>query len=196
VDFYEVNGKAYFGEITLFHHSGFVPFDPEEWDTVFGSWVTLPDSRGREGGYCLISDGFVLWVHSDDSSIDKDNNMEKWLKDYKFFCFDGKPRFMYISNDHGTNPTTDFFDMEFRHLNIRMKDPNSLQLPSRPEKFSEMKQLAMQLSEGLKHVRVDFYCSNEKVLFGELTFFHCSGFSRIYPEDMDQKIGELIHIDK
>lgn len=42
VDFYEVNGKVYFGELTLSHCSGFVPFNPEEWDTTFGSWIELP----------------------------------------------------------------------------------------------------------------------------------------------------------
>ena len=42
VDFYEVNGNVYFGEMTFFHFSGFVPFDPEEWDYTFGSWLKLP----------------------------------------------------------------------------------------------------------------------------------------------------------
>ena len=42
VDFYEVNGKVYFGELTFSHWSGFIPFDPEEWDYTFGSWLTLP----------------------------------------------------------------------------------------------------------------------------------------------------------
>ncbi len=42
VDFYEVNGKIYFGELTFYHWSGMVPFDPEEWDEIFGSWIQLP----------------------------------------------------------------------------------------------------------------------------------------------------------
>ncbi len=41
VDFYEVNGRVYFGEMTFFHWSGMVPFEPEEWDTIFGSWINL-----------------------------------------------------------------------------------------------------------------------------------------------------------
>ena len=43
VDFYEVNGRIYFGEITFFHHGGFTPFDPEEYDTLWGSWINLPE---------------------------------------------------------------------------------------------------------------------------------------------------------
>ncbi len=42
VDFYEVNGQVYFGEMTFFHYSGLVPFEPEEWDMIFGSKITLP----------------------------------------------------------------------------------------------------------------------------------------------------------
>ena len=42
VDFYEVDGKVYFGELTFFHHGGIVPFTPEIWDYTFGSWIKLP----------------------------------------------------------------------------------------------------------------------------------------------------------
>lgn len=46
VDFYEVNGKAYFGEMTFFDGSGFDTFNPEEWDEKFGSMIKLPESVG------------------------------------------------------------------------------------------------------------------------------------------------------
>ena len=42
VDLYDINGQIYFGEMTFFHWSGMVPFEPEEWDEKFGSWITLP----------------------------------------------------------------------------------------------------------------------------------------------------------
>ncbi len=45
VDFYEVNGRVYFGEMTFFHWSGTKPFDPVEWDYTFGSWITLPSKK-------------------------------------------------------------------------------------------------------------------------------------------------------
>jgi len=41
VDFYEVNGRIYFGELTLSHWSGMVPFEPEKWDYIFGNWIKL-----------------------------------------------------------------------------------------------------------------------------------------------------------
>lgn len=48
VDFYEVDGKVYFGEMTFFHCSGMVPFHPEEWDKIFGDWVILPPKQTEE----------------------------------------------------------------------------------------------------------------------------------------------------
>jgi len=45
VDFYEVDGRVYFGEMTFFHCSGLCPFHPEEWDRIFGDWVVLPPKR-------------------------------------------------------------------------------------------------------------------------------------------------------
>ena len=45
VDFYEVDGKVYFGEMTFFHCSGMAGFHPEEWDRTFGDWVVLPPKR-------------------------------------------------------------------------------------------------------------------------------------------------------
>lgn len=45
VDFYEVNGKVYFGELTFFHHGGIVPFRPDKWNYIFGSWIKLPTDK-------------------------------------------------------------------------------------------------------------------------------------------------------
>lgn len=45
IDFYEVNGSVFFGEITLFHWSGLVPFEPSEWDVIFGNWIKLPETK-------------------------------------------------------------------------------------------------------------------------------------------------------
>lgn len=49
IDFYEVNGKIYFGEITFFHWGGMKPFKPEEWDYKFGEWIKLPEKIENKG---------------------------------------------------------------------------------------------------------------------------------------------------
>lgn len=46
VDFYEVKGKVYFGEVTFYPEGGMGYFDPKEWDYTFGSWIDL--NRGAK----------------------------------------------------------------------------------------------------------------------------------------------------
>ncbi len=118
------------------------------------------------------------------------------LTDYKFFCFDGEPFIMYVSKDNATNATTDFFDMDYNRLPIRMKDPNSDNPPAKPELFEEMKSYARILSKGIPHVRVDFYVINKCIYFGEMTFFHNAGWTKIYPEEWSHILGKLIKLPK
>ncbi len=117
-----------------------------------------------------------------------------WLLDLKFFCFNGVPKFMYMSRDRSDTPATDFFDMDFRHLDMRMLDPNSSVPPKKPEGFEQMKRFAAVLSENVPHLRVDFYSINGKVYAGELTFYHNSGFTHIYPQQWEKTLGDWISL--
>ncbi|MDD7449025.1 MAG: ATP-grasp fold amidoligase family protein [Prevotellaceae bacterium] len=125
--------------------------------------------------------------------VDKESEI---LTDYKFFCFNGKPHFMYISKDIAKNATTDFFDMEYNKLPFRMRDPNSQEIPKKPKEFDKMKELAEKLSKGFPHIRVDFYVVNHCIYFGELTFYHNAGCSPVYPNEWDIKLGSLINIEE
>lgn len=117
------------------------------------------------------------------------------LRDYKFFCFDGVPKVMFIATDRSIHKTKfDFFDMDFNHLDFTQHYPNSLVPVHKPEKFELMKALAGKLSKGLRHVRVDFYEVSGKVYFGELTFFHHGGTTPFEPEEWDYKFGEWLNI--
>lgn len=126
----------------------------------------------------------------------KDENQKNGLYDYKFFCFNGIPKIMYISNDNADEVHTDFFDMDYNRLNLRMRDPNSENPPDKPKQFEEMKEYARILSEGTKHLRVDFYIVNSTVYVGELTFFHNSGIEKIQPEEWNLKLGNWIEIQQ
>ena len=120
------------------------------------------------------------------------SEQDKFLTDYKFFCFNGEPKIMYLSKDNSDVPRTDFFDMDFNHLEMRMKDPNSDVPPEKPADFELMKRMAAVLSEGIPHLRVDFYSVNGQVYVGEMTFYHNGGFGRIYPEKWEKILGDWI----
>ena len=58
------------------------------------------------------------------------------LRDYKFFCFDGEPKAMFVATDRGKKQTKfDFFDLQFNHLDIEQHYPNSKEKIKRPNQF-------------------------------------------------------------
>ena len=114
------------------------------------------------------------------------------LTDYKFFCFNGKPEIVYISKDNAVDARTDFFDMDFNHLNIHMKDPNADVPPSKPQEFEKMKEIATILSKGIPHVRIDLYDISGRLYVGEMTFYHNGGFGPVSPDEWNYKLGQMI----
>lgn len=120
------------------------------------------------------------------------------LRDYKFFCFDGEVKCMFIATDRQSEKPTafDFFDPDFNWMDIRHGHPNAEVKPEKPINFELMKQLAAKLSDGLPQVRVDLYEINGKVYFGELTFFHHGGIVPFDPENWDKVFGEWIQLRK
>lgn len=119
------------------------------------------------------------------------------LKDYKFFCFDGEPKALFIASDRqveGEETKFDFFDMEFNHLPFTNGHPNATHPVKRPDSFEKMKELAATLSEDIPQLRVDFYDIKGQIYFGELTFFHHSGLETFDPEEWDYKFGEWIKL--
>lgn len=154
---------------------------------------------------CLKQDYYLTWREWPYKNVprriicekylsDTEGDISECLTDYKVFCFGGIPKIIYVSKDHANEPKTDFFDENFNHLPIRMRDPNSSVLPRKPEMFQQMMRIAKILSVGIPHVRVDFYQVAGQLYVGELTFFHCSGFTQITPEEWSRKMGKWIEL--
>ena len=121
------------------------------------------------------------------------------LKDYKFFCFNGEAKVMFIATDRSRTDTEtkfDFYDMNFNHLALINGHPNNKKLIDKPSTFEEMKKLAECLSVGYPQVRVDFYEINGQVYFGEMTFYHWSGFKKFEPREWDKIFGDWIELPK
>lgn len=119
------------------------------------------------------------------------------LKDYKWFCFDGVPKALFVASDRHVDEVEtkfDFFDDNFNHLPFTHGHPNSTLPIEKPENFDEMKKLAAKLSSGFPHVRIDLYDINGKIYFGEMTFFHHGGFVAFNPTQWDYKFGSWINL--
>lgn len=119
------------------------------------------------------------------------------LRDYKWFCFDGEPKVMFVASDrqkNGEETKFDFYDENFNRLPITNGHPNSSTFIEKPKGFDIMKELASKLSKGLPEVRMDFYDVNGKVYFGEFTFFHWGGLMPFEPREWDLKFGDWIKL--
>lgn len=142
---------------------------------------------GREWPYKSVKPRIIAEEYMEDK-IDGE------LRDYKFFCFDGKAKAMFIASDR-INDTTkfDYYDLDFNHLDIKQKYPNAGEV-RKPLNFEKMIELAEILSKDMPHVRVDFYEVNGKVYFGELTLYHFSGFRPFEPSKWDKTFGDWLKI--
>lgn len=121
-----------------------------------------------------------------------EDNRYHELRDYKFFCFSGKVKALFVATDRQTRkePYFCFFDRDYNYLDITQGHPQPPVPPEKPMNFELMIELAEKLSKQLPHVRVDFYEVNGQVYFGELTFFHHSGIVPFEPRIWDNIFGE------
>lgn len=123
----------------------------------------------------------------------------KELRDYKFFCFNGKPVYCQVISERNITECVDFFDMNWIHqpfTGLAEKFSNCSKEPTKPNCFSKMKRFCEILSKDIPFIRIDFYEANKKMYFGELTFYPASGFGSFYPNEWNNKIGDLLILPK
>ena len=101
---------------------------------------------------------------------------------------------MFIATDRSTDCRFDFFDMDFKHLDIENLHPHADKPISKPELFEEMKAIAAKLSQGMKFVRIDLYQINGVIYFGEYTFYHGGAFAPFKPDEWERRLGDWITI--
>lgn len=126
--------------------------------------------------------------------------LENEILDYKFFCFNGEPKYFYVSR----NIEGDFHDMEADFFNIdgtlanfiRTDHKRFKETPKIPENLKEMISICKILAKDFPFVRVDLFNVEGKIYFSELTFTPCSGVMPINPPEADKMLGDLIDLGK
>lgn len=119
------------------------------------------------------------------------------LLDYKFYCFDGKPKFLYVAFANMKNGVKkdllSFFDLNWEPTPFYRLDHQPLPFKiAKPEKLEEMIEIARKLSAGIPFVRADMYYLDNQVYFSELTFTPGSGFGPFNPDEWERKMGDWI----
>lgn len=125
-------------------------------------------------------------------------NTEKKLYDYKIYCFNGEPKLVFVASDRNSieDSIFDFYDLEFNHLDIKRSNTRQSEVKhNKPKGFEKMLAFSSKLSQGLPHVRIDFYNIEGKIYFGEFTLFTGGGLKPFYPIEWDYKLGEWINLE-
>lgn len=122
------------------------------------------------------------------------NNDSQGLIDYKFWCFNGEPKFFTINSGNGHGPIT-YYNLDGSIFKYHRSDvPYNANLKwDMPKNLDKMIEYAKILSQDFKFVRVDFYEINNMIGMSELTFIPGGGYIR-YSDDGDLKIGEMLHL--
>ena len=145
---------------------------------------------GREWVYKDLKPRIIAEKYMEDKA-------SKELRDYKLFCFEGKPEFLYLSEGLENHETAkiSYVSFDWKPAPFQRIDyPQFETLPEKPKNLDKMIELAAGLSKGIHFLRVDFYEINGKIYFGELTFFPGSGYTKFEPEEWEKKLGELIKL--
>lgn len=121
----------------------------------------------------------------------------KELRDYKFYCFNGEPKFLYLSEglENHASAHVSFLDLDWTFTPFGRIDYLPFpELPEKPKHLDEMIDLSRRLSQGFPFLRVDLYEINGAVKFGELTFTPCGGAMPFTPPEADMEIGKMLEL--
>ena len=112
--------------------------------------------------------------------------------DYKFFCFNGVPRFVGVFIERSTNLKRVFLNLSWEPINVT--DDTNCEIPEKPICYDRMLEVVKILCKDFIFVRVDLYAMDEKVLFGELTFTPTGGLAPFFTIEADKEIGKMLDI--
>lgn len=117
--------------------------------------------------------------------------------DYKFFCFHGEPKYIYVSSNliHDRQAQIGFFYLDGSKMPLIRDDYAPMDIENLPDFFDDMKRDAKILSHDFLFVRVDFFVANGTYYFAELTFTPGGGMMPFNPDQYDLEWGEELSIE-
>jgi hypothetical protein len=118
------------------------------------------------------------------------------ITDYKFFCFNGVPKYIYVSKDlvHDRQAQIGFFYLNGDKMLLHRDDYTDISSVTFPAFYDEMKNAAITLCKDFPFVRVDFFVANNQWYFAELTFTPSAGMMPFNPQEFDLKWGQDLDI--
>lgn len=162
-------------------------FNKESAKKKFDAWMQ------KNFAFCF---GFELHYMGIQPKIIAEKYMEEidQVYDYKFMCFDGEVKFIWVDTDRFTDHRRTLFTPKWERMNETIKClPADYDIP-KPKNFEQMLKCATILSQNFAHVRVDFYDVNGHIYFGEMTFTSGSGTEHANPREFELTMGNWIKL--
>lgn len=158
------------------------------WKKIMRSWMSQNLAWfGREWNYECQKPRLIVERYLEDDSGE--------LRDFKIICLNGKPQFMQIDENRATNHKRMYINPDGSLLKMGdSQDHNEMPRVELGKIQLEMFRLAEMLSGPFPNVRVDFYACNDRIYFGEMTFFGGSGFYSFEPDEWDFVWGEKLQL--
>lgn len=112
--------------------------------------------------------------------------------DYKFFVFDGVPRYILVDTGRFSHHRRRFYTADWEPLDARSGYglEGIAPVEPRPEALEEMRSHAAALGKGFDFMRVDLYDVDGQVFFGEVTPYPAGGLERFLPVEFDYELGK------
>lgn len=159
----------------------------KEWENRFKSETVSP---GREWAYTQIAKNRIIIEELLEDKV----NPGKCVDDFKILCFNGEPQYIIVDKDRFSDHKRNFYDKEWRHIDVTTDHEQFFTPYSKPKNLEEMLRVARILSSDFPFVRVDLYNIEGTIFFGELTFYPWAGYVKFKPDEFDYKLGEMMDV--
>lgn len=146
-------------------------------------------SWGREWAYETNSNKIIV-----EKLLKGNENNLTGINDYKFLCFNGKVEYIVFDGDRYKEHKRNFYDKDWNYIEVGSDCKTLGDIIEKPKGLDEMKKVAEILSKDFPFVRVDLYFIDNKVYFGELTFYPWSGYVQYDPDEFDYILGDKFSI--
>lgn len=167
--------------------------DEERFRKELNQWgSTVAANYGREWAYDGITKNRIIV----EALLEDDSNSDGSIDDYKFMCFDGKFRSLWVDKNRYSDHHRGFWDENLSFLNGVYSDHDTFpKAPELPSNINDMVNVAEILSEDFPYARVDLYNIKGRILFGEITFYPWSGYVQFTPDSFDYKLGGYFNVN-
>jgi TupA-like ATPgrasp len=127
-------------------------------------------------------------------------------KDYKVFCFNGDPKVIQVNYDYSRGHERNMIERNMYDTDWNLLPwvwaprgtPENKEARKEdvehPTQLATMLDYSRQLARGFPFVRVDWYHIDDKIVFGEMTFYPDKGTGVFEPESYDAVVGSYLEL--